>query len=227
MFRLLKGVNLTKKLEGKVSDWMSAQPTTPMNWSVLTSSPYMEMLSEFLKPIKSPEDPTYVFAAPLGEGAVPFIHLDDLGLYARWIFDHPEESRGLDLEIATEHVHFGDLAKTFTEVTGKPAKYQPVSLDTYFEVASEFTPYDVHARIGGTIVKEEDETLVTWVQNFTGFWNVWSASGKNQGVVRRDYAMLDRILPGRVKSVGEWMRKTGYTGDSKPVLKQWVEDSSK
>lgn len=204
---------------------MSAQPTTPMNWSVLTSGPYMEMLSEFLKPQKSSDDATNVFSVPLGDGAVAFIYLEDLGLYARWIFDHPEESRGLDLEIATEHVDFGDLAKTFTEVTGKPARYEPISLETYFDSMPWGPNHDSNSKVGPENV-EEDETLQSYRQNFSGFWNIWAASGKNEGLIRRDYAMLDKILPGRVKSVGEWMKKTGYTGDVRPVLKQWTSFSN-
>jgi len=69
--------------KGKVADYISAQPTTPMAWTVLTSCMYMEGLSEFLQPFPDREDPsTLVFAAPPGEGKCPLIHLEDYGLYA-------------------------------------------------------------------------------------------------------------------------------------------------
>lgn len=68
-----------------------------MCWSVLSTGPYVEMLSERHRPEKD-TDGTYVFRAPLGDGAVTYINLDDLGLYVRWIFDTPSESVGLNLE---------------------------------------------------------------------------------------------------------------------------------
>lgn len=213
--------------KAKVGDWMRSQPTTPMNWSILTSSPYMEMLSEFLRP-KRAEDGTYVFSAPLGDGAVPFIHLDDLGLYARWLFDHPEEARGFELEIATEHVHFADLAKTFTEVTGKPSIYKRVSLEEYFASRPWGPAVDPSVKIGARASQGNDtKTMLSYQENFGAWWTMWSRSGGNKGLIRRDYEMLDRILPGRVKTVGEWMKKTGYTGEMKPVLKDWSDRQPK
>jgi hypothetical protein len=77
------------------------------------------VLSEHHRP-EQDVDGTYVFRAPLGDGAVPYIHLDDLGLYVRWIFDTPSESVGLNLKIAAEHVGYAYLAETFTAVTSKP-----------------------------------------------------------------------------------------------------------
>lgn len=82
-----------------------AQPTTPMAWSILHSGPYMETLSEMLRPLPDKGDPSVmVFAAPLGEGAMPLIVLEDLGWYARWLFDYPERSNGMTLKASTEHV---------------------------------------------------------------------------------------------------------------------------
>jgi hypothetical protein len=65
-----------------------------MKWSILTSGPYMEMLSLLWSPYHDATTDTYEFQVPLGDGAIPMIHLDDLGEYARWIFDHPERSSG-------------------------------------------------------------------------------------------------------------------------------------
>ena len=207
-----------------------------MAWTVFTSGPYMEMLSELMQPYPTgdssshfpkpgmPSDgsaPTFVYAVPLGDGAVALIHLDDLGRYARWIFDNPSRSTGMDLEIATEHVHFADLAKAFTEFTGRRAVYKPISQDEYF--AGPNWRGDPEVKVGHS-VDPGDDTLQSYRQNFGAFWNVWKASGGNQGLVRRDYKLLDEILPDRVKSVGEWMRKTGYTGEAKRLLKD-VADS--
>ncbi len=55
--------------------------------------------------------------------------------------------------------------------------------------------------------------LQTAGQNFIGFYNVW-----RDNLAKRDYPLLDKILPTRVKTLEEWMRKTDYTGEYKPVL---------
>ena len=53
---------------------------------------------------------------------------------------------------------------------------------------------------------------MTIKQNFTGFWNMWKASGGNRGVVRRDYELLDEIFPARVKSAEQWFRREDERG---------------
>jgi hypothetical protein len=65
-------------------------------------------------------DGTRVFAAPMGDkGRMPLIDLDDLGFYARYMFDHPREFEGRDLEVSSEHVSWKQLAETFTKVHPK------------------------------------------------------------------------------------------------------------
>lgn len=81
----------------------------------------MEMLYGF-PTLKVDSDGTYVFTAPLATGALPLIHLGDLGAYALWIFQHPAKSNGLNLEIATEHVGWKYLVSSFTLATGKPCR---------------------------------------------------------------------------------------------------------
>jgi hypothetical protein len=181
--------------------------------SILTSGPYIEMLSEYLRPLKGP-DGVYTFAYPLGDGALPLIHLADLGAYARWQFDNPERASGFDLEIATAHIGLAELAETFTKVTGKPARYRALTLEEFFESGRQGNG---DQKVGGE--GSADPDLITWKQNFSGFWSMWSNSGGNQGMIRRDYKLLDEILPGRVKGLEEWMRKVEYTGEPKPVLK--------
>jgi len=48
--------------------------------------------------------------------------------------------------------------------------------------------------------------------NFTGFWNLWKDSKGNEGVIKRDYALLDEIFPGRIKSAEEWFRSEDEKG---------------
>jgi hypothetical protein len=83
----------------------------------------------------------------------------------------------------------------------------------------------------------DDPVHMTMQDNFTGFWNMWHDSGANKGVIQRDYALLDKIYPERIRSAEQWFRveedrgrKAGL-GDLwdrvnalKPVLKD-VEDA--
>lgn len=199
--------------KGKVVDYIASQPTVPMTWSVLTSCLYIEGLSELLRPFPSPDDPeTMVFAVPAGKGRVPLIYLDDYGRYARWIFDTPSQSTGLELRVATEDIEWKDVAAAYTKVTGKKAVYKDVTLDEYFNLG--LFP-DPDAKIGASY-SGDDATLVTYRQNFSGFWNTWK-----DNLTKRDYVLLDEILPSRVKSVEEWMQKVGYTGGHVSVLKEY------
>ncbi|KAH6698307.1 hypothetical protein BKA61DRAFT_709988 [Leptodontidium sp. MPI-SDFR-AT-0119] len=195
--------------KNKVTEYLKSQPTSPVAWSVLSSCPYLEMLSENWRP-KKDESGTYVFAVPLGDGTVPVIHLEDLGLYCRWIFGNPIESKGINLEVATTHVGLEDLVQKFQEVTGKPARAVLLTPEEYF--AGGYEPLDIEKKLGyGT--DGSDGTLQTAGQNFIGFFNVW-----RDNLAKRDYPLLDKILPTRVKTLEEWMRKTEYTGEHKPVL---------
>lgn len=204
--------------KGKVVDFISAQPTSPMAWSILTSCMYMEALSEFLRPFPDPKDPgTMVFTVPLGEGKCPLIYLDDYGAYARWIFDRPDQSNGLELHVATEDIGWKDLASAFSEVTGQKAVYKDVTLDEYFKLG--ILDPDM---IVGHSTDPNDSTLLTYRENFSGFWNTWK-----DNLTRRDYQLLDTILPTRVKSVKEWMEKTEYSGKPTPVLKDYRDRAAK
>ena len=199
--------------EGKarVTEWMKSQPQEPMHWSVLTTGPYAQMLSASLRPSQDAEG-TYVFRAPLNDGAVPFIHLDDLALYVRWIINTPEESVGLNLKIATEHVGYAYLAESFTAATGKPARYENITVEEYLAHPS-------NSRILGAVYEgEKDNTLMTARENFAAWWRIYQRCTGNKGVIQRDYTFLDRILPGRVKLIREWIEKTAYTGDQLPLL---------
>ncbi|PVH81015.1 NAD(P)-binding protein [Cadophora sp. DSE1049] len=185
--------------KAKVADWISAQPKDgKMIWSVLTSCMYVEMLSEMLRPVPEMIDgeEVMVFKAPVGHGEPPFIYLSDLGRYARWMVENPEESRGLNLRIATESVGWEGVTKAFSEVTGKKAIFRDITLDEYF--ASGVFP-DPDVKVGHS-VGHDDETLQTYRQNFSGFWNSWKES-----ILQRDYELLDRILPERVKSVNDFV----------------------
>jgi hypothetical protein len=110
----------------------------------------------------------------------------------------------MDLEVATAHVPYTELAKAFTAVTGKPAQYIDTSLEDYWSKGVFARQADLPSGYNSNL---EDPAAMTIKQNFTGFWNMWKNSGGNRGVVRRDYKLLDEIFPGRIKSAEEWLRR--------------------
>jgi len=53
----------------------------------------------------------------------------------------------------------------------------------------------------------KDRATMSFRDNFTGFWNMWKYE-----VLERDYALLDEIHPGRVRSAEEWFRREEEKG---------------
>ncbi|KIW88132.1 uncharacterized protein Z519_11243 [Cladophialophora bantiana CBS 173.52] len=206
--------------EGKarVTEWMRSQPTSPMAWSVINSGPYIEMLWELLLPERGSDD-VYRFKLPLGQGAIPFVHLGDFGRYVAWIYANQDESNGMILDIAVAHVSGPDLAKAFTAATGKKAEYIYEPANENVEKHFKHLPKGVDTKVGITSVKDENALLLTFGENFTNWWNLYQNSAHNKGIIQRDYVLLDRILPDRVKSAEEWMRKVGYDGTRRKVIK--------
>jgi len=101
--------------------------------------------------------------------------------------------------------------------------------------------YDPRCRAGHYDGKDR---VVVWIlqqtkSNKDRMGNIWRMSGGNRGVVQRDYTLLDRIHPNRIRSVEQWFRieddkggKTGRGGlwervqNLQPILKI-VEDGRK
>jgi len=95
---------------------------------------------------------------PLGnDGGVVHVALDDCEFYGRWLFDHPERSNGMDLEVAIDHINYDDLAKAFEKVTGHPARYIETDLDTYWSsgntarAANTASGYNADPKVGRTL----------------------------------------------------------------------------
>jgi hypothetical protein len=123
--------------------------------------------------------------------------LDDCAHYVRWLFDNPERANGMDLEVGIEHVRYADLAAAFERVTGHPARYVDTDFDAYF------APLGPIAGLSASYNADPaDPSTMTFRQNFTSFWNQWK-----HDVIARDYALLDEIHPGRIRSAEQWIRR--------------------
>jgi hypothetical protein len=58
-------------------------------------------------------------------------------------------------------------------------------------------------------------------QNFTGFFNMWKFSGGNNGVIRRDYKLLDEIHPNRIRSAEQFFRIEDIRGRQSGLGSLW------
>jgi hypothetical protein len=193
--------------KGRIAEWILFQNQTNrgrMAAAVFTSGPYIEMAISPLTPMTpTVEDGVVTWRVPLGEGAVAHVALGDCGYYVRWLFDHPDRSDGMNLEVAIEHITYKDLAAAFEKVSGHPAQYIDTDLDTYWKgplggIADTPAGYNADSN---------DKSTMSFRDNFTGFWNIWK-----YGIIERDYALLDEIHPNRISSVEQWFKKEDQLG---------------
>ncbi|KAK7894876.1 hypothetical protein LTR67_005615 [Exophiala xenobiotica] len=200
--------------KGRIGEWVLAQNkvnSDRMGVAVFTTGPYIEM-SIAKHTIFTPtiEDGTVTWRVPLGDDSgVVHVSLDDCEYYGRWLFDHPERSNGMDLEVAIDHVNYADLAKAFEKVTGHPARYIETDLDTYWKTGNTAAAADQPSGYNSD------------PKNFTGFFNMWKHSGRNQGVIRRDYKLLDEIHPDRIRSAEQFLRIEDARGKAAGLGSLW------
>jgi hypothetical protein len=141
--------------------------------------------------------------------------LDDVGVFVKWIFDHPNKSAGINLEMATDQVSFSDITAAFTRVTGRKAIHRVITFEEYLPKREPYPNAPANWAGNGS-----DEATMTWRENFTAWWKFWG-SGKG---ATRDMKLLDEIFPGRIKSLEEWMRKVDYQGGKQGSVLKNIED---
>ncbi|KIY46670.1 NAD(P)-binding protein [Fistulina hepatica ATCC 64428] len=189
--------------KGRVQEYLKAQTSiasdTEMSWTIVSTSPYMDMLQfPVFGPVHFRDDGTAVFASAIGDGHVPMITLTDLGYFARYAFDHRESLSAEDIKVTSDVVGWDYLVETYTKVTGQPAVHVRQTMDEWFNnfkaenLAMPLAPYDPQ----GT----------TRLQNFTSWWAQW-----HDDLIKRDMDWIRSIHP-NVMSLETWMRKTNYTG---------------
>jgi len=195
--------------KGRIGEWILWQNEANkkrMGAALFTTGPYINMvISSGVITTPAVEDGILTWRVPLGEGKAPFVALEDCGAYVRWLFDNTEQSNGLDLKVGIDHLSFTEIAEAFTKVTGKPARYIDVSLEKYW---SEGLYKNVTEVAAGYNADPKDPSTMTIKDNFSGFWNVF----KYDVLKRRDYEGLDKIHPGRVKTIEEWWRREEKRG---------------
>ena len=142
--------------------------------------------------------------------------LADVGVFVKWIFDHPEKSAGIDLQMTTDQVSFSEITSTVTRVTGRKAVHRVIPLEEYLP---KYEPYpNAPANWAGL---PSDGSVMTWRENFTAWWKYW---GEGKGATR-NIALLDEIYPGRIKTLEEWLRKVDYQGGKRGSVLKDISDS--
>lgn len=142
------------------------------------------------------------------QGSIPVIALDDLGWWARYIFDNAPLTTGKDLEVASQPITFPEVVETFKHVTGLPAEYESVSMDEYFKLWNGEIP-----------VATEVPEGKTFEENFRAWWAMW-----RDNIVQRDMDWIKRIHPPTTLEM--WMREHHYTGELRIDLIKGVQDGS-
>lgn len=169
----------------------------------------MFSLKAILGPLNVRPDGTRVWAAPMGQkGQYPLIALDDIGWWARYIFDHPLETSGKNVAIASQLASVPEIVETFTRVTGIPAEYKELSDDEWFGLWTGSLP-----------IASANPNGKTWEQNFRETFALW-----RDGIVKRDMEWISSIHP--PTTIEKWIRETNYQGLPDSLFMKNVEDGS-
>lgn len=202
--------------KGRMAEWLLSQHESnksksfyDMKVAIFTTGPYIEMVitrgGPMAPTIEDDEhgDKVVTWRVPLtADGAVVHASLGDCAYYVRWLFDHQARADGMDLKVAIEHVHYADMAKAFEKVTGRKARF----IDTDFESYWRSGPLSQFADRPTGQQDSSGPGTMTIRENFTGFWNIWRASGHNNGIIQRDYKLLDEIHPQRLRTVEQYFK---------------------
>ncbi|KAI1307429.1 hypothetical protein F5Y03DRAFT_383765 [Xylaria venustula] len=200
--------------KGRMGDWILAQDKDPivrarMRSALFSTGPYIEMTIGKNTPLSVVvEDGVAVWRMPLADGAIPFTALDDVGVYVKWLFDNAGgEAAGINLQMGLGHITLKEFVKAFSAVTGHPARFENDDLHEHMEVAfgGGGDPCGYNADL-------KDPATMTMKRNFTAWFNVLRNTGGENGVMKRDYALLDRIYPQRMKTVEDWLRRENEKG---------------
>ncbi|KAJ7576873.1 hypothetical protein C8J56DRAFT_373234 [Mycena floridula] len=210
-------------VKGRISEWLSAQPSTTMGWTILIAPMYTEMLSSLFRP-NIDASGTYVFPGLFGNGHIQFVEIEQYGHYTRWTFDNPVKSVGKEIALAAYTATTAGIAEAFHKITGLPAAAVEMPKDKWFETRG---PRNLELGIspdsklplnlpGG----QDDDSRFSHRQIFTSLWNLWESLTADDVKNLPGLELADEIYPGRDKSIEDWMRRTGYTGELKQILKR-------
>jgi NmrA-like family len=165
----------------------------------------MKVMQPLVGPLNKRQDGTFVFAAPIRDGHMTVVALSDIGWWARYTFDHREETSGKQLKVASDMVSWDYLVSTFTKVTGQPAIFKRQELDEWwlnFDNVDIPLASDLRSDLSGVQVGG----VTTVRQNFSAWWRQW-----RDDIIQRDMEWIRKVHP-KGHTLESWMRATCYTG---------------
>lgn len=156
------------------------------------------------------EDGTRVWVSPIGDkGTIPLISLEDIGWYARHIFDQSPSTTGRDYKLCSQMVTYPEIVETFQRVTGLKGEYKSLSMDEYFALWQGDIP----------LASDMPKGSFSWEQNFRAFFALY-----RDNVIKRDMDALREIH--EPLDMERWMRETKYQGIPAFELLKNCEDDS-
>lgn len=205
-------------VSSRLTSWLTSQPTTRLPWTILSSGVYLEMLHSLLRPRIDQRDGSANFIAPMtATSSFLLVPVENYGIAAKWALENPERSVGHFVNGGAFTATFPEIAEAFTRVTGKAARFVQVDIEAWMDGAKA-AGIDPEARLprGAT---SDDETSFSFRKTFGAWWALWrDGASEIQGVDGETLA--DEVIgKGRVRSVEEWMRRTGYDGSLRDVMK--------
>lgn len=155
-------------------------------------------------------DGTRTFALPLKNGHLPFMTLQDLGVFTLAVFQDRARWSAQTLNLASHFTTGIELAETLAKVAGVKAVYKNVSI-------AEWT---ASLPFADAPVATTDPNGITVGENFRMWW-----PGFQDSILlpTRDMKLLKEINP-ELESLEGWMRRVGYDGTGKGVLKGWIDN---
>ncbi|KAJ2182048.1 hypothetical protein GGF45_001126 [Coemansia sp. RSA 551] len=171
--------------EGKhrVEEYLSSKANQISGYFVYVGF-YMENYTQFVH--ISPEDnKTVEFTMPLNPTTkIPLVDTaNDVGPVVEYIIKHPEECLGLVVEASCGYYEAQEMAKAFTEVTGKPARYvqlpyEAVGSDELVQMFKGTDEFGLFA--GRTEFLERNKEMNHKFTTPTSFWKHRNWTGPSQ-----------------------------------------------
>ena len=155
------------------------------------------------------EEGTRTFAFPLKEGHLPLMSLQDMGVFALRVFQDRERWSGQTLNLVSEFATGADLAKALTKTAGVKAVYKNISIEEWTKSLG----------FADAPVATTDPEGITVGENFAMWW-----PGFQESILlhTRDLKLLKEIHP-EMETLEGWMKRVGYDGTGKGVLKGWID----
>ena len=135
--------------------------------------------------------------------------LQDMGVFALKVFQDRERWSGKTLNLASHFATGDELADALANVAGVKAVYRNISIEEW----TASLPF-ANAPVATT-----DPEGITVGENFSMWW-----PGFQDSILlpTRDMKLLRELNP-ELEALEGWMKRVGYDGTPKGVLKGWID----